>query len=254
MLTVGNFAILCACGPRTLRYYDRVGLLKPAMVDEWTGYRYYEESQVLDYQKIRSLQSAGFTIGEIRKLLSAPEGEVRAALERKSAELEKTLRQLRELKRQGFPEEKTMEEKVEEARTAMLAHCDEISTKDLEEAGLEPAMLEPLRARLKEYWEDFFRGVTALRLEERQQLTDTGWRREGWEKVGEALWELPELEDGGSYQLEFSFKKPEHPVDLNYLGVMIGAVLLRNPGKKFRLGVEPVPIYTEENRMRLLRG
>ena len=254
MLTVGNFAILCACGPRTLRYYDRVGLLKPAQVDEWTGYRYYEESQVLDYQKIRSLQSAGFTIGEIRKLLSAPEGEVRAALERKSAELEKTLRQLRELKRQGFPEEKTMEEKVEEARTAMLAHCDEISAKDLEEAGLEPAMLEPLRARLKEYWVDVFQGVRALRLQERRQLTDTGWHREGWEKVGEALWELPELEDGGSYQLEFSFKKPEHPVDMNYLGVMIGAVLLRNPGKKFRLGVEPVPIYTEENRMRLLKA
>ena len=254
MLTVGNFAILCACGPRTLRYYDRVGLLKPAMVDEWTGYRYYEESQVLDYQKIRSLQSAGFTIGEIRKLLSAPEGEVRAALERKSAALEKTLRQLRELKRQGFPEEKTMEEKVEEARTAMLAHCDEISTKDLEEAGLEPAMLEPLRARLKEYWVDVFQGVRALRLQERRQLTDTGWHREGWEKVGEALWELPELEDGGSYQLEFSFKKPEHPVDMNYLGVMIGTVLLRNPGKKFRLGVEPVPIYTEENRMRLLKA
>ena len=254
MLTVGNFAILCACGPRTLRYYDRVGLLKPAMVDEWTGYRYYEESQVLDYQKIRSLQGAGFTIGEIRKLLSAPEGEVRAALERKSAELEKTLRQLQELKRQGFPEEKTMEENVEKTRTALLAFCDEISAKDMEEAGLEPAMLEPLRARLKEYWVDVLQGVRALRLQERRQLTDTGWHREGWEKVGEALKDLPELEDGGSYQLEFSFKKPEHPVDMNYLGVMIGAVLLRNPGKKFRLGVEPVPIYTEENRMRLLRG
>ena len=73
MLTVGNFAILCACGPRTLRYYDRVGLLKPAMVDEWTGYRYYEESQVLDYRRIRSLQGAGFAIGEIRTLLRAPE-------------------------------------------------------------------------------------------------------------------------------------------------------------------------------------
>ena len=254
MLTVGNFAILCACGPRTLRYYDRVGLLKPAMVDEWTGYRYYEESQVLDYQKIRNLQSAGFTIGEIRKLLSAPEGEVRAALERKSTELEKTLRQLQELKKQGFPAEETMEQKIEEAKKAMRDLCEKLSAEDLEEAGLEPAMLEPLRARLKEYWEDFFRGVTALRLEERQQLTDTGWHREGWEKVGEALWELPELEDGGSYQLEFSFKKPEHPVDMNYLGVMIGAVLLRNPGKKFRLGVEPVPIYTEENRMRLLKA
>lgn len=255
MLTVGNFAILCACGPRTLRYYDRVGLLKPAQVDEWTGYRYYEESQVLDYQKIRSLQSAGFTIGEIRALLHAPAEDVRAALRRKRDELTEKLRQLAELQKSGFPaDDMEMEKKVEETRTALLAVCDKISAKDLEEAGLEPAMLEPLRARLKEYWVDVFQGVRALRLQERRQLTDTGWHREGWEKVGEALWDLPKLEDGGRYQLEFSFKKPEHPVDMNYLGVMIGAVLLRNPGKKFRLGVEPVPIYTEENRMRLLKA
>ena len=254
MLTVGNFAILCACTPQTLRYYDRVGLLKPAQVDEWTGYRYYEESQVLDYQKIRSLQGAGFAIGEIRRLLHAPAEDVRAALRRKRDELTEKQRRLAELQNSGFPAEETMEEKIEEGRKSMLALCEEISAKDLEELGLEPTMLGPLRARLKEYWVDVFQGVRALRLQERRQLTDTGWHREGWEKVGEALWELPELEDGGSYQLEFSFKKPEHPVDMNYLGVMIGAVLLRNPGKKFRLGVEPVPIYTEENRMRLLRG
>ena len=255
MLTVGNFAILCACGPRTLRYYDRVGLLKPAQVDEWTGYCYYEESQLLDYRRIRSLQGAGFTIGEIRALLHAPAEDVRAALRRKRDELTEKQRRLAELQNSGFPAEgMEMEKNVEKTRTALLAFCDEISAKDLEEAGLEPAMLEPLRAQLKEYWVDVFQGVRALRLQERRQLTDTGWHREGWEKVGEALWELPELEDGGSYQLEFSFKKPEHPVDMNYLGVMIGAVLLRNPGKKFRLGVEPVPIYTEENRMRLLKG
>jgi hypothetical protein len=41
---------------------------------------------------------------------------------------------------------------------------------------------------------------------------------------------------------------------MHYLNVMIGAVLLMNPGKKFRLGVEPVPIYTEENRIRLLKA
>ena len=225
MLTVGNFAILCACGPRTLRYYARVGLLKPAMVDEWTGYRYYEESQLSDYRRIRDLQSAGFTIGEIRALLHAPEEDVRAALRRKQDELEEKQRRLAELQNSGFPaEDMEMEKNVEKTRTALLACCDEISAQDLEEAGLEPAMLEPLRAQLKEYWVDVFQGVRALRLQERRQLTDTGWHREGWEKVGEALWELPELEDGGSYQLEFSFKKPEHPVDMNYLGVMIGAV------------------------------
>ena len=115
-------------------------------------------------------------------------------------------------------------------------------------------MLEPLKARLKEYWEDFFRGVTALRMEDRLELADTGWHREGWETVGQALADLPKLADGGRYQVEFTFKKPESPVNEHYLNVMIGAVLLMNPGKKFRLGVEPVPIYTKENRMRLLKG
>ena len=254
MLTVGNFAILCACGPRTLRYYDRVGLLKPAQVDEWTGYRYYEESQLLDYQKIRSLQGAGFAIGEIRALLHAPAEDVRAAIRRKEAELTEKQRRLAELQNSGFPAEETMEEKIEEGRKSMLALCEEISAKDLEELGLEPTMLGPLRARLKEYWEDFFRGVTALRAVDRLELTDTGWHREGWEKVGEAFVDLPKLEDGGRYQLEFTLKKPQSPVNVHYLNVMIGAVLLMNPGKKFRLGVEPVPIYTEENRIRLLKG
>ena len=254
MLTVGNFAILCACTPQTLRYYDRVGLLKPAQVDEWTGYRYYEESQVLDYQKIRSLQGAGFAIGEIRALLHAPAEDVRAALRRKRDELTEKQRRLAELQNSGFPAEETMEEKIEEGRKSMLALCEEISAKDLEELGLEPTMLGPLRARLKEYWEDFFRGVTALRAVDRLELTDTGWHREGWEKVGEALVDLPKLEDGGRYQLEFTLKKPQSPVNVHYLNVMIGAVLLMNPGKKFRLGVEPVPIYTEENRIRLLKG
>ena len=40
----------------------------------------------------------------------------------------------------------------------------------------------------------------------------------------------------------------------HYLNVMIGVVLLMNPGRRFRLGVEPVPIYTKENRMRLLKA
>ena len=43
MITIQGFARLCGCNTQTLRYYDRIGLLAPARVDEWTGYRYYEE-------------------------------------------------------------------------------------------------------------------------------------------------------------------------------------------------------------------
>ena len=32
-----EFARLCGCNPQTLRYYDRVELLKPVKVDEWSG-------------------------------------------------------------------------------------------------------------------------------------------------------------------------------------------------------------------------
>jgi DNA-binding transcriptional MerR regulator len=252
VLTVGNFAILCACGPKTLRYYDRVGLLKPARVDRWTGYRYYEESQVLDYRRIRSLQGAGFTIGEIKALLHATAEDVRAALRRKESELTETLRQLHDLQYSGFPaEDMEMEKQAEEARRVILALCDRIEGKDLEETGLEPSRLEPLKARLKDYWEGFLRGETALRAEERRQLSDTGWHREGWEKPAEAIRELPELADGGTYYLEFSLKEPRKPVNEHYLNVMIGAVLLQNEGRRFRLGVEPVPVYSPENRMRL---
>ena len=39
MMTIKAFAELCGCTAQTLRYYDRIGLLQPAQVDKWTGYR-----------------------------------------------------------------------------------------------------------------------------------------------------------------------------------------------------------------------
>ena len=251
MLTVGNFAILCACTPQTLRYYDRVNLLKPAAVDEWTGYRYYEESQLPDYRKIRDLQGAGFTIGEIRRLLHAPEGEVRAALKRKSEELKEKQRRLAELQNSGFPTEENREHEIEEAMKAMWDLCEEIGGEDLEELGLDPAMLEPLKVRLKDYWEDYVRGVFVRRPGERLELADTGWHREGWGTWAEAIEELPELEELGTYLLEVSFRRPVNEVDA---GVMMGAVLLRNPGKNSRLIVKAVPNAAKENRLRLLKA
>ena len=69
-MTIKNFARLCGCNPQTLRYYDRVDLLKPAKVDPWSGYRFYEEEQALTFVKIKNLQTAGFTIEEIRALIT----------------------------------------------------------------------------------------------------------------------------------------------------------------------------------------
>ncbi len=56
-MTIKEFAQLCACSTQTLRYYDRIDLLKPMKVDSWSGYRYYEARQAVDFVKIKNLHT-----------------------------------------------------------------------------------------------------------------------------------------------------------------------------------------------------
>ena len=86
MITIQGFAKLCGCNAQTLRYYDRIGLLRPAKVDGWTGYRYYEEEQALTFIRIRSLKQADFSIEEIKTLLNEDEDHLMAAFDRKIRE------------------------------------------------------------------------------------------------------------------------------------------------------------------------
>ena len=97
MITIQGFAKLCGCNTQTLRYYDRIGLMKPAKVDEWTGYRYYEEEQALLFVKIKNLQQADFSIGEIKALLPGDDDLLIAALERKIEEQKRKLEKIREI-------------------------------------------------------------------------------------------------------------------------------------------------------------
>ena len=44
-MSVKEFAALCGVSARTLRYYDEIGLLKPAAVDKYSGYRFRSEER-----------------------------------------------------------------------------------------------------------------------------------------------------------------------------------------------------------------
>ena len=86
MITIKKFAGLCGCTAETLRYYDRIDLLKPAMINRETGYRYYREEQLKDYNRIRELQTAGFLIDEIKRLQDLSDQEISVAIDRKILE------------------------------------------------------------------------------------------------------------------------------------------------------------------------
>lgn len=52
LLTIGEASALKGVSPKSLRYYERIGILEPAVVDPQTGYRYYGMNQMLDLDVI----------------------------------------------------------------------------------------------------------------------------------------------------------------------------------------------------------
>ncbi len=70
MLKIGEFAHACHAKSRTLRYYDSEGILQADYVDVQTGYRYYHPDKLETYRLIRRYQDVGFSLEEIKILLS----------------------------------------------------------------------------------------------------------------------------------------------------------------------------------------
>ena len=67
-LKIKEFSKLCQVTIKTLRHYEKIGLLQPAEIDEWTGYRYYNVSQMQTLGNIRRLKEIGLTLDEIREI------------------------------------------------------------------------------------------------------------------------------------------------------------------------------------------
>jgi DNA-binding transcriptional MerR regulator/effector-binding domain-containing protein len=69
MFTIGDFATMGRVSVRMLRHYDAIGLLRPARVDEFTGYRYYEADQLRRLNRLVALKDLGFTLAEVAKIV-----------------------------------------------------------------------------------------------------------------------------------------------------------------------------------------
>lgn len=79
--SIGETAAMTGVTIRTLRYYDKIGLLKPAEISD-AGYRYYTETEIALLQQILFYRELEFSLDEIGKLLSDPEIDKRQVLEK----------------------------------------------------------------------------------------------------------------------------------------------------------------------------
>ena len=150
-MTVGALARRADVSTKTVRYYEALGLLPPAVRGE-NGYRYYPRETVNRLSFIRRAKLLGLTLDEIRGLMALSEDglcdvispELHRLLERKVAECD---RQLAELA--AFRE-------MLAAAAERLAPCDDEATNEIcttcsayaSECGCLPPALVEISRRL----------------------------------------------------------------------------------------------------------
>lgn len=87
MLTVNELAKQSAAPAHVVRYYTRIGLIKPSAQQE-NGYRLFKSRDVNRLHFIRMAKQLGFTLGEIGEITrhadkgESPCGEVREIIQR----------------------------------------------------------------------------------------------------------------------------------------------------------------------------
>ena len=98
-MNIGDVSRISGLPAKTIRYYEDIGLIKPARATN--GYRDYGDKDVHRLAFIQRSRSLGFTIDECRSLLSLYEDKERASSDVKALAMDKIReidRKLRELK------------------------------------------------------------------------------------------------------------------------------------------------------------
>ena len=95
MFRIGEFAQIAQVSGRQLRFYDQIGLLRPARIDPQSGYRYYSMRQLPRLNSILALKELGLSLEQIGPLLEneISPAELRAMLTMKRAQVEQSLRE-----------------------------------------------------------------------------------------------------------------------------------------------------------------
>ncbi|HET6519377.1 MAG TPA: MerR family transcriptional regulator, partial [Geminicoccaceae bacterium] len=104
-MTIGRLSARAGCRVETVRYYERIGLLRPPPRTEG-GHRLYDRDHLKRLTFVRRSRALGFTLGEVRTLLGLADGDgagacggVRAVALDHLARVRRQIAELRRLER-----------------------------------------------------------------------------------------------------------------------------------------------------------
>lgn len=89
MYYIGKVEKTCRISKKTLRYYDKLGILSPDEICHENGYRYYSKKNMLSIPVIKYYKQSGFKLEEIKNLIYKSEcKEIEESFREKIEELE----------------------------------------------------------------------------------------------------------------------------------------------------------------------
>jgi DNA-binding transcriptional MerR regulator len=98
MFKIGEFSKLGQVSTRMLRHYDKLGLLVPEQIDQWTDYRYYSIQQLPRLHRIIAFKELGLSLQQIGELLDQDNDvsaeQLRGMLALKRSELAQEMREM----------------------------------------------------------------------------------------------------------------------------------------------------------------
>ena len=285
-MTIKEFANLCECNPQTLRYYDSIDLLKPVNVDQWTGYRHYDESQGETYVKIMNLQKAGFTIDEIRELLDQDDRVIYDAFEKKVEEAEARLREIKLIRQSYQSEMSTIQSKINAFKERILsdvkkydpavefglsneeyekilnqiAQCLDTAADSAEdfpalqgEAGKIPSeILNKIPSDVLDKISDMENMKPKMPNYSKDPNYQMIYEKHGWENVKDFLADFEKLEPG-SHVLDFQVVEEKYENTIAFSGTLLNLLLMRNPGINKNLLCNVDPSKDGQNHFKLYR-
>lgn len=95
-LSSGEFAAQVGVTVRTLRYYDRLGLLTPKARNS-NGHRRYATEELVRLQQILTLKFLGYPLLEIGEIIESPDFNLQQSLQRQQQQLEQQISKLKEV-------------------------------------------------------------------------------------------------------------------------------------------------------------
>ena len=230
-MTIKQFAALCGCSTQTLRYYDKVELLKPVEVDFWTGYRYYEEEQALVFVK---------RLREIRM--------IRASYQSEMNEIQRKISEVREKIMQSMNcYDPTAEFGIgREQYDAICGNVEELFDNLAADPPKDIGYVE------------FGDGEAGEEEEEYLDLLhnpnyEIVYEKHSWEHVKDFFDEFDELEDGAEYALLFQVTEDKERYNTAFGNTILGILLARNPNKRRSLTCNMGVTTDGENHFWLLK-